>query len=175
MDRLDELKTELNQLRTSLPPSLRVLSDTPKKDSTEASQDLLRAELEQTGSIEVGGFWEEDAGCSRCIIEFKPADKLKVHISDAEDRVGCFVVADLSGAKVGVLHNSLITTRSYNEFVAAVADVFGASEFEIEITEIDTETSVGGRLYFKGKICGDSYRRFRGRRTRGVSRKKKTQ
>jgi hypothetical protein len=153
------LEKQLEELRASLPPGLRVLA---KQRRSEEERKLLACErqfnneLKKTGHIHLIGFWADGEGFGRSIKELSEGTQLRVELNDADNRVGGLMLTDESGIPIGIICNAARQASSYDMFASALCKVLGRSRFPVKIIQIDAELSGGNRIYFTVETMPDA-------------------
>jgi hypothetical protein len=152
-NRLLGVEKQIERLRASLPPGLRVLA---RKGPSEEQLAMRRCEreffreLRENGFIELQGFWVEGAGLSDSIKGIKVGAELRVEVNDAADRTNVLMLTDKQGVPTGVITNTARPAREYQMFKQALCDVLGKSRFPVKLVEISPpDPKMQGSITFK--------------------------
>lgn len=147
----EDIIKEISELKSALPPSLRIDEDDDKSYQYELAETLLKNEIEETGKIMLRGFWEKDDSFSGDLSAINPGDKLYISRGFTENRPNVILTFDENDNWVGVITNKFIQeddeiSLDYDSFLdffeycigyKLTPKQFGGVPLPITIEEID--------------------------------------
>lgn len=104
----EDILNEISELKSALPPSLRIDEEVDKSYQYELAETLLQNEIESTGKISLQGFWEMDDSFSGDLSKVKPGDRLYISRGFTEKRSNVILAFDENEDWVGVITNKFI-------------------------------------------------------------------
>ncbi|WP_444909426.1 hypothetical protein [Microbulbifer sp. TRSA005] len=153
----EEILKEISELKAELPASLKVEDDEDDSYQYELAESLLRSEIENTGRIELRGFWEKDDSFKGDLSNIKPGDTLYISRGFTESRPNVMLAFDESDNWVGIITNKFIQEDdeihmdydSFLDFFEHCIDYkltpkhFGGTPLPIKMAEIDDINEAG--------------------------------
>lgn len=142
-----QYEEEITRLVATLPPALALESEKEVESSYSQALSELRNERSETGGLTLKGFWE--SGFPKNVKDYQVGEKLMVSLSDSHQRTACLILRDPeSNLAVGVVTNTALASKRYEEFAMAVVHCLGSSNFAVRITSIQPGSTPSGRIYF---------------------------
>lgn len=154
-DALERNNAQIAKLLDTLPPSLRLLAESRKKQKDPVAQHVgrLSAEYKKTSSIRLLAFWEPPL--ERDVRTMSVGDHLRVHIGGTiGSRVLAVCAKDMDGQSVGIILNN--GAGAYYVFRESLASYLNAAMFEVEIISI-AQKDRGRRHYFEVRLLPDAF------------------